>query len=292
MCDDVDGYCSHRRRVLALARRVRRRRCGVAASREPAGSTAIIARVVDRAMLAVVLYLRSANFSRTPRFRGCPRVRAQAHWPFYLLCRCLRCRRLYRKALHRACLGLVHTASVASAWLCGRPTAHRAHQASRQRCVLLAGCAMAASPGCDMTAGLACSQTISPMHRALQRLECAMGVRRDATVSGPAARGRFARASSLSAAPASSQHSPHAAHSGVLALGMRLAFDWGVRVGVVAPTAAAQRAALVDLYVSTNGSTWSTKTGWQNYSTGSDPCDNAWPGVSCSGSGGTASRDV
>jgi hypothetical protein len=69
---------------------------------------------------------------------------------------------------------------------------------------------------------------------------------------------------------------------------------WGVRVGVVAPTAAAQRAALVELYIATNGSTWSSggNSGWQNHSTGSDPCDNSWSGVSCSGSVGSVNRDV
>jgi hypothetical protein len=67
---------------------------------------------------------------------------------------------------------------------------------------------------------------------------------------------------------------------------------WGVAVGVVAPTAPDQRAALVELYIATNGSTWSDKTGWQNYSTGSDPCDNRWSGVTCSGSSGSGIRNV
>jgi hypothetical protein len=62
-------------------------------------------------------------------------------------------------------------------------------------------------------------------------------------------------------------------------------------VGVVAPTAAAQRAALVDLYIATNGSDWSDGTsGWQDHGTGSDPCDNGWYGVICSGSVGSANR--
>jgi hypothetical protein len=69
--------------------------------------------------------------------------------------------------------------------------------------------------------------------------------------------------------------------------------EWGVRVGVVAPTAPGQRAALVELYIATNGSTWSTgKTGWQNHATGSDPCDNSWSGVTCSGSSGSGNRNV
>ena len=65
-------------------------------------------------------------------------------------------------------------------------------------------------------------------------------------------------------------------------------------MGVVAPTAADQpeRAALVELYIATNGSSWTTKTGWQNYSTGSDPCDDNWNGVLCSGSNGTIGRSV
>jgi hypothetical protein len=65
-----------------------------------------------------------------------------------------------------------------------------------------------------------------------------------------------------------------------------------VRVGVVAPTAPAQRAALVQLYIATNGSTWSDRAGWQNYATGSDPCDNSWSGVGCSGSSGSGNRNV
>jgi hypothetical protein len=73
---------------------------------------------------------------------------------------------------------------------------------------------------------------------------------------------------------------------------MRPVLEWGVRVGVVAPTAADQRAALVELYIATNGSGWSGVTGWQNYGTGSDPCDNSWAGVTCSGSSGSANRNV
>jgi hypothetical protein len=67
---------------------------------------------------------------------------------------------------------------------------------------------------------------------------------------------------------------------------------WSVRVGVIAPTAAAQRAALVDAYLATGGSSWSTKTGWQDYATGSDPCDKQWYGVSCSGGAGAANRGM
>jgi hypothetical protein len=73
---------------------------------------------------------------------------------------------------------------------------------------------------------------------------------------------------------------------------MRPALEWGVRVGVVAPTAPDQRAALVELYIATNGSTWSYKTGWQNHTTGSDPCDNSWSGVVCSGISGSGNRNV
>jgi hypothetical protein len=70
------------------------------------------------------------------------------------------------------------------------------------------------------------------------------------------------------------------------------AFQWGVRVGVVAPTTPEQRGALVELYIATNGSNWSSKTGWQDHTAGSDPCDNSWSGVTCSGSGGSANRGV
>jgi hypothetical protein len=55
-------------------------------------------------------------------------------------------------------------------------------------------------------------------------------------------------------------------------------------VGVVAPTAPDQRAALVDLYIATKGGTWTYKTGWKDYASGSDPCDNSWNGVVCDGS--------
>jgi hypothetical protein len=54
-------------------------------------------------------------------------------------------------------------------------------------------------------------------------------------------------------------------------------------VGVGAPTAANQRAALVELYVTTGGNSWSDKSGWQNYASGSDPCDDNWSGVLCAG---------
>ncbi len=74
----------------------------------------------------------------------------------------------------------------------------------------------------------------------------------------------------------------------------RAVSGWSVRVGVVAPTAAAQRAALVELYIATNGSTWSSggNTGWLNHGTGSDPCDDSWRGVTCSGSAGAMNRNV
>ncbi len=60
----------------------------------------------------------------------------------------------------------------------------------------------------------------------------------------------------------------------------------------VAPTAPDQLAALVELYIATKGSTWTNRTGWQNYSTGSDPCDDGWSGLTCSGVGGSANRSV
>jgi hypothetical protein len=68
---------------------------------------------------------------------------------------------------------------------------------------------------------------------------------------------------------------------------------WGLPVGAIAPTSAAERAALVDLYLATNGGGWSDRAGWVNYPTASvDPCDAAWSGVVCSGSIGSANRKV
>ncbi len=63
-------------------------------------------------------------------------------------------------------------------------------------------------------------------------------------------------------------------------------------MGVVAPTAPDQRAALVDLYIATNGSGWGDNYGWQDYASGSDPCENSWVAVTCSGSSGSPNRDV
>jgi hypothetical protein len=65
-----------------------------------------------------------------------------------------------------------------------------------------------------------------------------------------------------------------------------------LRVGVVAPTLASDRAALVELYVATGASVWTTKVGWQSYANGSDPCDNTWSGVTCSGVIGGVNRVV
>jgi hypothetical protein len=62
------------------------------------------------------------------------------------------------------------------------------------------------------------------------------------------------------------------------------------RWGAVAPTAPDQRAVLVELYLATNGTIGTT--GWQNHTTGSDPCDDSWSGVTCSGSAGSINRDV
>jgi hypothetical protein len=73
---------------------------------------------------------------------------------------------------------------------------------------------------------------------------------------------------------------------------MHAALGWGFRAGAVASTAPEQRAALVELYIATNGSTWSTKTGWENHDTGSDPCDDHWSGVKCSDSDGSSYRDM
>jgi hypothetical protein len=63
-------------------------------------------------------------------------------------------------------------------------------------------------------------------------------------------------------------------------------------MGVVAPTAADQRDALVDLYIATNGNSWGQNAGWRDYASGSDPCDNTWNQVSCDGSSGSPNRNV
>jgi hypothetical protein len=65
-----------------------------------------------------------------------------------------------------------------------------------------------------------------------------------------------------------------------------------IRAGAAATVVPAQRAALVDLYVATNGAGWTVNTGWRDYATGSDPCENSWAGVSCSGSAGSSNRGV
>jgi hypothetical protein len=64
--------------------------------------------------------------------------------------------------------------------------------------------------------------------------------------------------------------------------------------GAMASIAAAQRAALVDLYNATSGDAWlqGTRDGWKDHATGSDPCDDAWVGVTCSGEVGAANREV
>jgi hypothetical protein len=57
-------------------------------------------------------------------------------------------------------------------------------------------------------------------------------------------------------------------------------------------TVAAQRAALVDLYIATNGDSWTSgRTGWQDHATGSDPCDDAWIGVTCAAGTGAELRN-
>ncbi len=60
----------------------------------------------------------------------------------------------------------------------------------------------------------------------------------------------------------------------------------------LATTPAADRAALIDLYVATNGDHWYDSTGWKDYAIGSDPCDDDWLGVQCSGASGSSDRDV
>ena len=50
----------------------------------------------------------------------------------------------------------------------------------------------------------------------------------------------------------------------------------------VAPLAASETGALMDLYRGTGGAMWTDSTGWADYPA-SDPCVNLWFGVACSG---------
>jgi hypothetical protein len=52
-----------------------------------------------------------------------------------------------------------------------------------------------------------------------------------------------------------------------------------------AQLAPSERAALVALYSATNGPSWNNVPGWANHLSGSDPCNDAWLGVTCSGDG-------
>jgi hypothetical protein len=128
-----------------------------------------------------------------------------------------------------------------------------------------------------------CSQVFSSTTRASPYLGCAIlvGVRCDSE-SGGVLGHRFGPPTPMHQPASTSTHTASAS-------------GWLVRVGAAAPTAPDQRAALVELYISTNGSTWSStgRTGWLNHATGSDPCDNSWAGVSCSGSSpGMVNRNV
>ncbi len=52
--------------------------------------------------------------------------------------------------------------------------------------------------------------------------------------------------------------------------------------GVLAAVPSEERAALVDLYLSTSGPRWwRNRAGWSSYATASDPCDDSWYGVTC-----------
>lgn len=62
----------------------------------------------------------------------------------------------------------------------------------------------------------------------------------------------------------------------------------GVQAAAVATTEAVQRAALVELYQATGGSSWTISTGWGS----GDPCDAAWSGVSCNGGAGVFNRSM
>jgi hypothetical protein len=61
-------------------------------------------------------------------------------------------------------------------------------------------------------------------------------------------------------------------------------------LGAVAITIAAQQSALIDLYVATDGASWSSSdSGWKDYLTGSDPCNDVWDYVTCDGSAASSS---
>ena len=60
-----------------------------------------------------------------------------------------------------------------------------------------------------------------------------------------------------------------------------MSFCWASATVVLAATNAGEKAALLDLYTSTNGTSW-VLGGW---SAATDPCANGWYGVTCSSNG-------
>ena len=56
---------------------------------------------------------------------------------------------------------------------------------------------------------------------------------------------------------------------------------WVAATAVLSTTTAGEKAALLDLYTSTNGVTW----GWGWWIAATDPCANGWYGVTCSSNG-------
>ena len=55
------------------------------------------------------------------------------------------------------------------------------------------------------------------------------------------------------------------------------------RPAALAHVASAERAALVDLYLSTNTPGWANSSGWADYrDANNDPCEQLWFGIACS----------
>ncbi len=149
---------------------------------------------------------------------------------------------------------------------------------ARWRWRLASGAAVLARAGCAMGAVPSCHTAHASSVTSIPSLSTAPHAASTLALERPVRRCVAAR---------------HVAVRAVVGLGSaspRLRFP----VFAIAPTAPAQRDALVELYIATNGSDWTAagRAGWQNHSTGSDPCDNSWTGVVCAGASGTANRNV